>query len=388
MIRKQTIVYLVFTAFLLYIISPWFFAKKLLFNEFLSLTGLMILGYKRFRTGSDPITQSMIVLILWGIIHAIVSLFRMDTFYYYLRNLVIVYSMVAFFVGYYCMPYLGGYVNRIRRFLKWYIGIFIFIRLPRYLFERFGMATLFPALFRNARNKWLPLTLIVLNLIYAVTYDSFTAFALAAFFMFLFLSPGYRFFMQVLTIGFVLFAIVFAYLQPNLSLISHHYSYYSQRAIYEVIRSHPLLSIDGNSTWRLVLWKQIIVDHFPVNIFGMGFGTPILKYFPVEDFSKISTLPYVLGAHNSFVYLFGRLGIIYVILIANIYLNVFQEYFYYKAYYFANNNLLIFLSFFALTFIALFNPALESPIYASGYWLVLGFTARSIAERKNKSFSI
>src|SRR6202035_2377594 len=118
-------------------------------------------------------------------------------------------------------------------------------------------------------------------------------------------SPGYRFFMQVVSICFLVFALVFIYLQPNLSLIANRYSPYDQVGIFDVIHSHPLLSLDGNSTWRLVLWNQIIVDNFPGNLFGLGFGTPVLKYYPVEDYSKLQTLPYVLGSHNSFVYLFG-----------------------------------------------------------------------------------
>jgi len=66
-----------------------------------------------------------------------------------------------------------------------------------------------------------------------------------------------------------------------------------------------------------------------------------------------------------------------------IYIRIFREYFYFKRYYYSNSHIFIFWSFFAVTVIALFNPALESPIYASGYWLILGFTARAINNRKN-----
>ena len=43
---------------------------------------------------------------------------------------------------------------------------------------------------------------------------------------------------------------------------------------------------------------------------------------------------------------------------------------------------LFFIVFFAITIISFFNPTLESPIFAGGYWLVLGFVARSIYNRK------
>jgi len=366
---------------LCYIISPWFFEKAFLFNELFAAIGLFLLIYKRLRIGKDLISICMAMLLLWGSVHAITSLFRMDSFYYYLRNMVILYSMMAFFIGFYCLKYLGNYINKIRTTLRLYIGIFVFFPLPRFLFERFGMSMLFPALFKKATNPWVPYIILSINIVYGIVYNSLTALILAAFYFFLFISPGYRFFKQVVTIMLVSFVAMFIYLQPNLSLITWDYSHYNTIGIHHVIRSHPILSIDGNSTWRLVLWKEIIVDNFPVNIFGLGFGTPALRYYPVADYSKLASLPYVLGAHNSFVYLFGRLGIIYVLLITPIYIKIFKEYFYYKSYYYSNNQILIFWSFFASTMIALFNPALESPIYASGYWMLLGFVARAIHNR-------
>ncbi len=382
MTRKQTIVYLIFTILLLYIISPYVFTKNFFFNEILALFGFGTLAYKRFRVGKDPISICVLYLLIWSSLHVITSLFRMDTFYYYLRNLVIVYSMLAFFLGYYSLPYLSPYIKKIRSFLRLYIGIFVWIRLPRTLFERFGMAVLFPALFRRADSKWMPSVLLMLTLIYGVVYDSFTAIMITAFYFLLFMSPGYRFFKQSLTAVFIAFFLFFIYFQPNLALIANRYNPFNEVGIYDVINSHPLLAIDGNSTWRLVLWKEVLVDNFPGNIIGLGFGTPVMKYFPVEDYDKLATLPYVLGAHNSYIYLFGRLGIVYVILAAYIYITVFKEYFYYHSYYVKNNQALIFLSFFAISIIAFFNVALETPIYASGYWILLGFTARCIHERR------
>jgi hypothetical protein len=88
------------------------------------------------------------------------------------------------------------------------------------------------------------------------------------------------------------------------------------------------------------------------------------------------------GSHNSFVYLFGRLGLVFVFLIIPIYRCIFREYFYYKQYYYDNRQILLFWSFYAITVIALFNPTLESPIYSGAYWLLLGFVARCIYNRR------
>lgn len=385
MMRKTTIVNGIFLVAVCYIISPYFFTKYLFFNEVLSLTGFLLLIYKRFRMGSDTISILMLFLLMLGGIHAITSLFRMDTLYYYLRNMVIFYSMMAFFIGYYLLGYLPQFIASIRRGLQYFIGGLAAIPLPRIIFERFGVATLFPALFRDPLNRWVPYLLIIINIIYAIAHDSATGIMLTALYILLFISPGFRFFGLIMLSGLVLFTIVFIYLQPNLDLISRYYSFRNDDGIIFVRRSHPWLSIDANSTWRLVLWKEIIVDNFPGNMWGMGFGTPVLKYYPIEVYEKLPTLPYVLGAHNSFVYLFGRLGILYVFIHAAIYYLLFREYFHHKLYYYKTKEILLFWSFFALTMIVLFNPGLETPIYASGYWLVLGFIARAIQNRQLKT---
>src|SRR5439155_21100331 len=102
MVKKSTIAFFIFLIALCYTISPWFFEKKLLFNEILSVTGIATLFYKRFRIGRDSISQYIIILLAWCFVHALISLVRMDSLYYYLRNSVILYSIFAFFTGYYC----------------------------------------------------------------------------------------------------------------------------------------------------------------------------------------------------------------------------------------------------------------------------------------------
>lgn len=380
--RKKNISFLLFSIALLYILSPWFFEKKLLFNELLAFCGLCLLFYRRFRVSYDSITLSIVFLLLWSLVHMIFSFFRMDSIYFYLRNLVISYSMLTYFIGFYCLPYLPDFIKRIRRTLRWYISLFLIFPLPGLLFERFGTSMVFPSLFKKPLLPWVPWILIAINLLYGISYKSLTAWILAAFYFLLFISTGYRFFKQVICLLTIIFAITFILLLPNLGLIANRFSIYNELGVYDVINSSPLLSLDPNSTWRLILWKQVLVDHFPANLLGIGFGTPMFTFFPIEDPTKVGSLPYVLGAHNSYIYLFGRLGLPYLLLMISVYLQIFKEYFYYKADYYQNKNILIFWSFFAVSIISLFNPALESPIYAGAYWLLLGFTARAIVNRR------
>jgi hypothetical protein len=289
--------------------------------------------------------------------------------------------MFAFFIGFFCLKYLGGFFQKIRSVLKYYVVIFLFLPISHFLYERYGMATIFPGLFKG-RNKWALPGLIALNMIYAVTYNASTSFVLCLFYILLLLSPGYKFFKQTVILLLICFCIFFVSLLSDLSLIANHFSFYNEIAIRNVMASNWILGLDPNNTWRLVLWKQFLVDLFPDNLFGVGLGTPAVSYFPVADFSKLDTLPYVLGAHNSFIYLFSRLGIMYLLLIIPVYSIVFKEYFLQKWYYKKTNEIFIFYSFFAISVISLFNPTLESPIFASGYWLVLGFLARCIFNRQ------
>ena len=391
MIRKKTISYFIFFAATCYIITPWFFERNFFINEFLAATGLLLLFYNRFKTGNDRISICLILLLTWSAVHLTTSLFRQDSLYYYFRNSVITYSMFSFFTGFFLFKYLSSFIAWIRSVLRYYLGIFLFFPLPLTFYERIGISTLFPSLFKNARYRYLPILLIIINVIYGLTYDSATAMVNACFLFLVFISPGYKFFKQTIAIGLLACALLFVYLQPNLSLIKNHFTPGSSRAILEVMESNKLLQIDGNTTWRLVIWNEILVDNFPANLVGIGFGTPMLKAFPIDDYSKLAILPYVMGGHNSFIYLFGRLGIPFLVLITLIYITVFKEYFYHKQYYYSTNQILIFWSFFAITVMAHFNPILESPLFASGYWMLLGFIARCIYNRKlieNKSIPV
>ena len=382
MVQKYKIANLIFFVALCYIISPWFFEKFLFFNEFLSATGLLVLLYKRLPLVKTRIYIYLALLIALCIGHCILSILRMDSFYYYLRNTVIMYSMFTFFIGFFCLHYLGRFITAVRGFLRYYISFLLVVPLSNFLFERYGMATIFPALLKDGRKKMVLPLLIFMNIIYAITYSSSTSFILSMFYFLLLISVGYKFFKQVMVIILLLFIGFFVSILPNLSLIQVNYSIYNENAIHNVMSSNKILGLDPNNTWRLVLWKQFLIDLFPANILGIGFGTPAIHYFPVADMNNVNSLPYVLGAHNSFIYLFSRLGIIYLLLMVLIYSKIFKEYFYQKQYYKSNNEVFIFYSFFAISIISLFNPTLESPIFAGGYWLVLGFVARSIYNRQ------
>ena len=381
--KKRHIAFGLFFLAILYIVLPYFFEKKFFLNEILAFSGFLVFTYKGFKIERSLIVTLVILLIGVSFFHAIISVFRADSFYYYLRNLVIAYSMFSFFLGYFLFPYLKIFLNQMGVFIKTYVLVFLIIPVV-FIYDRFGMSVFFPLVIKRIPRHYILLLLALLTGVYSISYESSTILILSAFYLFLFLCRSFLLFKITIAVAILSFTTVFIYLLPYLSIEQYGYSHFSTDAIWMVIRSHPILEIDPNSTWRLVIWKQIIVDLFPSNILGIGFGTPALKYFPIEDYSKLSTLPYVLGAHNSFIYLFGRLGIAFVILIAAIYSKIFKEFFLNRSYYYSNLGVLFFYSFFAISSVAIFNPSLETPIYASSYWLFLGFLAKVVHIRESK----
>ncbi|HEX4957474.1 MAG TPA: hypothetical protein VFV46_04800 [Lacibacter sp.] len=381
--KNKYIYFLLFTAALLYMTIPYFFEKYLFFNELLSLCGFGILAAHRFKTGNETISKIVLALILLGTFHAIISIFRMDSMYYYLRNSVILYSMFTYFIGYYGYKYFYTSILKIQNTFRLYYTIFLLKPAENVFFDRFSISTSLPLLFRKHKAFYTVLLISIFTIIHAYDYESATSFVAAIFLIFVFLSPSYQFFRQVVILGFLTFAFFFIYFFPNFALIhTSDQPINDYLAIKQITASNYWLGLDENSTWRLVLWYQYIVDRFPGNLIGYGFGTPVVFHFPILDIDKLATLPYVIGAHNTFVTLFCRLGILFIINIILLYTYIFKEYFQFRRHYEKSYDIFLFYSFFAFFILCFFNPALETPLHSGGYWLILGLLSAAIKKRK------
>lgn len=365
---------------------PYFFEKYLFFNELLSFSGFCILAANRFKMGGDTISKILLAFILLGLFHALVSIFRMDTVYYYLRNSVILYSMFTYFIGYYGYKYFFTSIKKIQNYFRFYYTIFLLKPVENVFFDRFSISTSLPLLFKKHKGIYTVLLVSFFTIIHALDYKSATSFVAAIFLIFLYVSPSYNFFRQVMISGFIIFALFFIYFAPNFALININDNPLNDNiAFTQITSSHYILGLDDSSVWRLILWYQYLVDRFPGNLLGYGFGTPVVFHFPIYDQEKLATLPYVLGAHNTFITLFCRLGIFFVINIILLYTKVFKEYFQFRKYYEQTQDIFIFYSFFAFFILCFFNPALETPLHSGGYWLVLGLLSGAILNR-NKTF--
>lgn len=387
-IRKSSLILLMIT---LYGANYFIFERILFFNEILSLLGFIYFVKFSIREGGrffypkNTIYRCVLLFITLCSLYAIASLPFKTSWYYYFRNLSIIYSVFTFFLGYHLYYKQFDFFNRVRKAIYGYALICFAIGAPG-LIDRNAYSFWFSLLQRNWKLVSVVM-FILLHILYVLSYTSLTVIMILGFII------GVRFFIKTylqfkiaLAFGFFSFLVVFLLAMPYLKLYGQGgYSLFGN-ALY-VYSHHPWFWIDPNSSWRLIFWYRSVVENFPGNLLGSGVGTPLLPYLeninttglPFND----EYIAHVIGTHNTFVTVLARFGIVSLLLLALIYRSVFREFFKYKQYYIQNkNDLGLFLGFLTLTAVGLFNLVIESPTIAGLFWVSLGFVSRAIQHRQ------
>lgn len=387
-IRKTTIALLLIT---LYGVNYFLFERLLFFNELLSLIGfLLFIKYSftkkfRFLYPKNVIYRSVLHFMLLGIFYALISIPFKTNWYYYFRNLSIVYSVFGFFLGYHLYHQQFEFFNRIKKWIYGYAFLSFGLRWE-FLIDRNAYAFWFAQLRRNWALKSV-FVLILLYILYVISYTSLTVILILLIVLGIRYIKNYAQFKLVAFTGFVAFTILFCLAMPFLKLYkADPHSLFGD--VLHVYAQHPWFWIDPNSSWRLVFWYRTLIENFPQNLLGIGIGTPLLPYtvginstgLPVDD----QTLAHVIGTHNTFITLFVRFGVVSTIIFVIIYNSVLTEFFRHKKYYLNHrNDGGIFLGFFTLTCVGLFNLLIESVTLSGLYWISLGFVANAINNRSN-----
>lgn len=386
---------IVFLMFLLYGLNYTIFEKELFFNEILSLIGFIIfLQYtlkKDFKLHVPRLDLLKLLMFFWALcgFYIVFSLFFKTNWYFYFRHFVIVYSTFTFFIAFFLKNEFLHFMQKIRKKFTLIILLLIPTYPPSYegrLLDRFSGSVFFPFFFKKIRFS-VYLILLLLNFVYAYFFQSFTGTIMAILIFIIMILPNYSVFRLLFIIAFISFTSLFIYLIPHLKQYKDYSAgsrlFGNQEIVY---RSSKILSADPNSSWRMVYWYRVVVENFPQNLLGIGFGTPYLPYTEGKD---TATSPYddehdahLTGTHNFFITLFARLGILVIIFFFAVYTTILKEFYRYKQYYIANHHIVFFMGFFAISIIALFNPVLETPTYAGVYWFFLGLVAKSIYERR------
>lgn len=393
--RLKFVHIIVFLMFLLYGLNYTIFERKFFFNEILSLIGFIILlRYslkKDFKLHVPRLDLFKLLMFFWALcgFYIFVSLFFKTNWYFYFRHFVIFYSTFTFFIAFFWKDYFLHFMQKIRKKFTLIILLLIPTYPPSYegrLLDRYSGSVFFPFFFKKIRFSAY-IILLILNFAYAYFFQSLTGTLMAILVFIMMIIPSYSVFRLLFITAFISFISLFIYLSPNLAKYSEGAKgsnlFGNQEKVYQ---SSKILSADPNSSWRMVYWYRIVVERFPENLLGIGFGTPYLPYQEGKDTAESNYDDehdaHLTGTHNSYITIFARLGVLALVFFFVLYTIVLKEFYRFKQYYIANNHILFFIGFFAISIIALFNPTLETPTYAGTYWFFLGLVAKSIYERR------
>ena len=150
--------------------------------------------------------------------------------------------------------------------------------------------------------------------------------------------------------------------------------------IFDYMDSYSFLSIDGNLTVRLFMWKEILSNVLPASYgMGQGFGTilfpeNIINFLGLtQQLQNDDQLEYTLSPHNSYMFILAKTGIIGLSALLYFFVYLFQD--------FQTRRLLGISSEFERAMFSIFvaysvgaglNVVIESPIHSGLYWGVFG----------------
>jgi hypothetical protein len=364
-LSKKKVAYFLCSLFLVH----WAFnlERILLVNEIFVFCGFVILLQK--FSCKIRLYKHDIPLILY-IVYTSITLIRIffmnnvGTSYQIFRTLPFYYSIFAFFLGIWLAKYIVHYNNIFVNYLK-YIVVFFgpVITLVTYVF--FSI--------RNNKTKLIATTILVTTLLFNHFYiqdGNLTLYILStiALFSIIFNTT------QLVLLQTLFRPAVFISLFTG-TIVSMTWIYFTYNSMF--INFSPSLLGDSNVVWRITFWFNSLENLIHSNLlFGIGLGTPIVspddaRFEYIRNVNpNDSNIFYTISLHNSQLTLLVRFGIIGLLLYVWALYSIIS-----KAVSKCNNDKYLWYlltSFILLNISALFNVVLESPLYASTYWMLLG----------------
>ena len=368
-LKRYNYMCFIFIIFLWYGNHPEFIEKKFFINELLSLIGFFIFFSKPIiYKKNDYIYNTVILTLFIFIIYAVCSLMIFKSFYGYLRNTSTVYSIFSFFIGIKLYRILPNIYNKDM--------LFIGALLPGGSFYRTSYAASLPiylSKYLKSFNGFSLFLIIVVMLSVRLNpyWGGSTSIAIILLLLMLQLLTK-RTKMIFYIVSVVMVTTLLVVLKPYLDLMLLD----DRIRIDNIQEMNPLFTIDGNTTTRLFIWGYLVFEVFLNNLFGIGLGTTIIPksitWYKLHMFIHDPYLEYTLGAHNSFLTILVRFGIIGFLPFIILYNRLFNDFITAKESKENNEILFFYYSFFIISGCALINVVLESPLHASFYWGILG----------------
>lgn len=350
------------------------FERIFYINEVFSAVGIFFYFFRFYLYGfkQDIIILSLNFLILYATLLLIFSLFfnTDSSVYEFLRTTTFYYSIFSFYLG---IEFYKLITSRNLFLIK---DIFTY---PLIYLSSLGWVitsfAILPIIF--FKKKIISSFIIIgLLLIYsAITSGMFLTVILTLVFFIFFVSILKSLSLSRLMSYLLIFGGFFIFLF-SLRVVGYIYNdfFYINDAFQNIFPS-----IDPNLIWRLMFWAYLLDQYSIYNSFaGIGFGTklfdsqiaPSFIYF--QDMNRVlsSALEYTLGPHNSFFYIFIRLGIVGLLPILVIFSEILYRF--YSVQYKTTLNIFLMASFLLVSIAALFNVVLASPLYASVFWIITG----------------
>jgi O-antigen ligase len=344
-----------------------FFETKVPLNELFALLGFILFLWHPIIYRRDDYLYNCVMMILFVFFaHSLFSLFIYDNFYGYLRNLVLFYSVFSFFLGIKFYNVLEAIGKRDLLFLS--------ALMPTGEFYRTSYAASLPFYFSRYFNTLTGRILAVMIFIVMVAklyYGGASSVAIVL--MLLFFSVINKKWWRIsVFVGILLTITFFTYMKPYLYLLLE-----DTHRIDDIQRINSLFLVDENATTRFFLWSYLFFKVFINHPFGIGLGTVFIPHdFLWEDmrmwFRDDPYSEFTLGAHNSFVTIAVRFGIIGILPFIVLYWKLIKEFIKVKALNGDRRIYFFYASFAMISGTALLNVVLESPLLASFYWGILG----------------
>lgn len=139
------------------------------------------------------------------------------------------------------------------------------------------------------------------------------------------------------------------------------------------------INADSNMYWRLNYWYYLISSTLQNDpIFGLGFARKLfdisnddLWWLIIGGTGDNTVVEYILGPHNSLIYIFARTGLIGFIIFVTFLSSMFRILW-------IDGRIGLISAFVIINVSMLLNVILESPIWALNYWLIMGLIYKEV----------
>jgi O-antigen ligase len=373
----RRILFLVFVANLV-----WNVERLLFVNEWFAFFGLVLLirGLRMYSSfgnlRNDKVLFYVWILLVYGFVYALISLLflRDGPIMGFARTLPLVYSIPAFYLG---VEFARGRSKEAIPAVQPLNAVYL---APMALFgPRLTGPSAITLMGDSERRPYSLIVFVcVVILCFRNPFDGFLTNIVHVVFIFAFFFAGNTRIVRSLLTHKWLYVLLL-----GLVFITLYWVFETYGKFVDVGASAFNLTSGGsdsaNAMWRIMFWSYVFKVHVLTHpLFGIGFGTRLFelgsRFGTVLGYGTAGRDPlleYTLGTHNSFIYILVRMGLVGFVLFFLISFHLIKSFMVLprdrKV-----EKMPFFFAFVLISFSAIFNVILETPLYGATYWVLTG----------------